>query len=65
MLRISDFAIDRFNAIFYTHLRLEACALNYSLFKIGCRGTPRLICGFHNRTVKHSFSVLEYPLYSQ
>ena len=28
-----DFAIDRLNAIFYTRLRLDTCALNYYLLK--------------------------------
>ena len=53
---IYDFAIDRFNAIIHTRLRLDACALNYYLFKIGCRERPACFCGFHTETVKHFFS---------
>ena len=59
---IYDFAIDRFNAIIHTRLRLYACALNYYLFKIGCRERPACFCGFQTETVKHFF--LECPLYS-
>ena len=59
---IYDFAIDRFNAIIHTRLRLDACALNYYLFKIGCRERPACFCGFLTETVKHFF--LECPLYS-
>lgn len=57
-----DFAIDRFNAIFHTRLRLDTCALNYYLFKIGCKESPACFCGFYNESVKHFF--LECPLYS-
>ena len=37
---IYDFAIDRFNAVIRTRLRLDACGLNYYLFKIGYREHP-------------------------
>ena len=57
-----DFAIDRFNAIFHTRSRLDTCALNYYLFKVGCKESPVCFCGFHNETVEHFF--LECPLYS-
>ena len=57
-----DFAIDRFNAIFHTRLRLDTCALNYYLFKIGCKESPACFCGFYNESVNHFF--LECPLYS-
>lgn len=57
-----DFAIDRLNAIFHTRLRLDTCALNYYLFKIGCKESPACFCGFYNESVKHFF--LECPLYS-
>ena len=57
-----DFAIDRFNAIFHTHLHLNTCALNYFLFKIGCKECPACFCGFYNESVKRFF--LECPLYS-
>ena len=57
-----EFAIDRFNAIFHTRLRLDTCALNYYLFKIGCKESPACLCGFYNESVKHFF--LECPLYS-
>ena len=43
-----DFAIDRFNAIFHTRSRLDTCALNYYLFKVGCKESPVCFCGFHN-----------------
>ena len=59
---IYDFAIDRSNAIIHTRLRLDACALNCYLFKIGCRERPACFCGFQTETVKHFF--LECPLYS-
>ena len=52
-----DFALDRFNAIFHAHLRLDTCALNYYLFEIHVG-----FCGFYNKSVKHFF--LECPLYS-
>ena len=58
---IYDFAIDRFNAIIHTPLRLDTCALNYYLFKTGCRERPACFCGFQTETVKHFF--LECPLY--
>ena len=45
---IYDFAIDRFNAIIHTRLRLDACALNYYLFKIGCSDCHRLFLWFPN-----------------
>ena len=48
---IYDFTIDRFNAIIHTRLRLDACALNYYLFKIGCRERPACFCGFPNSTL--------------
>ena len=57
-----DFAIDRFNAIFHTHLRLDTCTLNYYLYKIGCKESPVCFCGFYNETIKHF--LLECPLYS-
>ena len=52
---IYHFEIERFNAIIHTRLRLDACALNYCLFKIGCRERPACFCGFHTETVKHFF----------
>ena len=42
--------------------RLDTCALNYYLFKIGCKESPACFCGFYNVSVKHFF--LECPLYS-
>ena len=57
-----DFAIDRFNAIFHTRLRLDTCALNYYLYKIGCKESPVCFCGFYSETIKHF--LLECPLYS-
>lgn len=57
-----DFAIDRFNAIFHTRLRLGTCALNYYLYKIGCKESPVCFCGFYSETIKHF--LLECPLYS-
>ena len=56
-----DFAIDRFNVIFHTRLRLETYALNYFLYKIGCKGSPVCFCGFYNETIEHF--LLECPLY--
>ena len=56
-----DFAIDRFNAIFHTRLRLDTCALNYYLFDLGCKESPACFCGFYE-SVKHFFR--ECPLYS-
>ena len=57
-----DFAIDRFNAIFHTRLRLDTCALNNYLYKIGCKESPVCFCGFYSETIKHF--LLECPLYS-
>ena len=57
-----NFAIDRKNAIIHTRLRLDACSLNYYLFKIGCRESPACLCGFHTETVKHF--LLDCPFYS-
>ena len=48
-----NFAIDRVNAISHTRLRLDACPLNYHLFKIGCREFPFCFCGFHTEIVMH------------
>ena len=44
-----QFAIDRFNAIFHTRLRSETCALDYYLFKIGCKEKPRVFLWFLQR----------------
>ena len=49
-----DFAIDRFNAIFHTRSRLDTCALNYYLFKVGCRESPE--------TVEHFFLNVHFIL---
>ena len=57
-----DFAIDRFNAIFHTRSRLDTCALNYYLFKVGCRESPVCFCGFHNETVEHFFLNVHFIL---
>ena len=45
-----DFAIDRLHAIFHTRLRLDTCALNYYLFKMGCKESPACFCGFYNES---------------
>ena len=47
-----NFAIDRRIATTHTQLRLDACPLNYYLFKKGCRESPVCLCDFHTETVK-------------
>ena len=44
-----DFAIDRFNAIINTRLRLDACTLNNYLFIIGRKQSPASILWFPHR----------------
>ena len=54
-------ALDRFSSIIHTRLRLDACALNYYLFKIGRKESPVCFCGFNSESVKHFF--LKCPLF--
>ena len=55
-------ALDRFSSIIHTRLRLDACALNYYLFKIGRKESPACFCGFNLESVKHFF--LKCPLFA-
>ena len=50
-----EVALDRFSSIIRTRLRLDACALNYYLFKIGRKESPACFCGFYSESVKHFF----------
>ena len=57
-----EVALDRFSSIIHTRLRLDACALNYYLFKRGRKESPACLCGFYSESVKHFF--LKCPLFA-
>jgi hypothetical protein len=38
------------------------CALNYCLFKIGCKPSPECLCGFEVESINHYF--LHCPLFA-
>ena len=47
-----EVALDRFSSIIHTRLRLDACALNYYLFKRGRKESPACFCAFYSESVK-------------
>ena len=59
---LHEVALDRFSSIIHTRLRLDACALNYYLFKIGRKESPACFCGFYSESEKHFF--LKCPLFA-
>ena len=46
----------------HTRLRLNVCALNYYLFKIGSKPSPECLCGFEIESINHYF--LHCPLFA-
>ena len=58
----SDYAFDRYSSVIHSRLRLEACGLNYYLFKMAVESS--LICsyGFDDETTTHFF--LRCPNYA-
>ena len=48
--------------VIHTRLRLDACALNYFLFKIGRKESPACFSGFYSESVRHFF--LKCPLFA-
>ena len=40
--RLFNFSLDRYSSIIHTRLRLNVCALNYYLFKIGVNPLPNV-----------------------
>ena len=59
---LCEVVLDRFSSIIHTRLRLDACALNYYLFKIGSKESPACFCVFYSESVKHFF--LKCPLFA-
>ena len=57
-----NFSLDRYSSIIHTRLRLNVCALNYYLFKIGCKPSPECLCGFEVESINHYF--LHCPLFA-
>ena len=50
-----DYSIDRYTSIVHTRVRLDACALNYHLHRIGIKQSPTCSCGFINESNSHYF----------
>ena len=50
-----DYSIDRYTSIVHTRIRLDACALNYHLHRIGIKQSPACSCGFINESKFHYF----------
>ena len=40
-----NFSVDRYSSIIHTRLRLDTCALNFYIFKIGSKASPACLCG--------------------
>ena len=57
-----NFSLDRYSSIIHTRLRLNVCALNYYLFKIGCKPSPECLCGFEVESINHYF--LHCPVFA-
>ena len=56
-----DYALDRYSSVIHSRLRLDACGLNYYLFKIAVKSSPIYSCGFDTETRIISFhKVLNY-----
>ena len=50
-----DYPIDRYTFIVHTRIRLDACALNYHLHRIGIKQSTACSCGFINESKSHYF----------
>jgi hypothetical protein len=59
---IYNLSNDRFSSVYHTRLHLGACALNFYLFKIGCKVSPVCMCGFNTEIIKHYF--LRCPIFA-
>ena len=59
---IYNFSLDRYSSISHTGIHLDACLLNYYLFRIGCKSSPKCICGFEVETINHYF--LHCPIFA-
>ena len=57
-----DYSIDRYTSVVHTRIRLDACALNYHLRRIGIKQSPACSCGFVNESKSHYF--LNCPNYA-
>ena len=57
-----DYAFDRYSSIIHSRLRLEACGLDYYLFKMAVESSPICSCGFDDETITHFF--LRCPNYA-
>ena len=54
------YSIDRYTSIVHTRIRLDACALNYHLHRIGIKQSPACSCGFINESKSHYFLYVIY-----
>jgi hypothetical protein len=50
-----NYSLDRYSSIIHTWIRFYACALNYYLFKIGSKFSPKCTCDFEIETINHYF----------
>ena len=50
-----DYALDRYSSVIHSRLWLDACGLNYYLFKIAFKSSPICSCDFDNETRYHFF----------
>jgi len=57
-----NYAIDRYSSINHTRLRIDACGLNYYLYKINCKPSPACQCGHPIESISHFF--LSCPLFA-
>jgi hypothetical protein len=57
-----NFSFNRYSSIIHTRLCLNVRALNYYLFKIGCKPSPECFCGFEVDSINHYF--LHCPLFA-
>ena len=57
-----NFSLNRYSSISHTRIRLDACLLNYYLFRIGCKSSPKCVCGFEVETINHYF--LHCPIFA-
>lgn len=52
-----NFSFDRYTCfsptLTHTRIRLDTCALNYYLFKIGCKSSLTCACGFETESINH------------
>ena len=57
-----DYSIDTYTSVVDTRIRLDVCALNYHLHRIGIKQSPVCSCGFINESKSHYF--LHCPNYA-